>query len=130
MDDPIWITREFAVAVHRRQLAEHGGADGVRDLGLLESALSRPRHLFAYSDPTPDVPTMAAAYGFGIAKNHPFLDGNKRTAFVVCRSFMILNGHDLTATREARYQTFLDLAADAISESDLIVWLHANSKQL
>ena len=130
MDDPIWITREFAVAVHRRQLAEHGGADGVRDLGLLESALSRPRHLFAYSDPTPDVPTMAAAYGFGIAKNHPFLDGNKRTAFVVCRSFMILNGHDLTATREARYQTFLDLAAGAISESDLIVWLHANSKQL
>ena len=113
-----------------RQLAEHGGADGVRDIGLLESALGRPRHLFAYSDPTPDVATMAAPYGFGIAKNHPFLDGNKRTAFVVCRSFMIFNGVDLTATREARYQTFLDLAAGIVSEAQLVVWLQANSKRL
>ena len=75
MDDPIWISIELAIAIHQRQLAEHGGADGVRDKGLLESALGRPRHLFAYSDPTPEAPQLAAAYAFGIAKNLAFLDG-------------------------------------------------------
>ena len=80
MDDPIWISEELAQAIHSRQLAEHGGADGVRDIGLLQSALARPRQQFAYSDPTPDIPALAAAYAFGIAKNHAFIDGNKRTA--------------------------------------------------
>jgi death on curing protein len=129
MDDPTWISRELAIAIHKRQLAEHGGADGVRDAGLLDSALGRPRHLFAYSDPTPDIPTLAAAYAFGIAKNHAFIDGNKRTAFVVCRTFLLLNGFDLTAAREDRYKTFLALAAGEVSESQLVVWLVANSKR-
>jgi death-on-curing protein len=129
MDDPIWISTELAIAIHKRQLAEHGGADGVRDMGLLESAINRPRHLFAYEQPTPEVPALAAAYAFGIARNHAFIDGNKRTAYVVCRTFLLLNGYDLTAPREERYRTFLDLAAGLVSQEQLTTWLIANSRQ-
>ena len=107
MDDPIWIDERFALAVHSRQLAEHGGLDGVRDAGLLNSALARPRHLFAYTDPTPDVAALAAAYAFGIAKNHPFADGNKRTAAVVCEAFIEFNGHMLDAADVEIYPVFL-----------------------
>ena len=127
MDDPIWISVELALAIHNRQLAEHGGAEGVRDVGLLESAMGRPRHLFAYADPTPDVPALAASYAFGIARNHAFIDGNKRTAYVVCRTFLILNGFDLTATLEDRYTTFLNLAAGSVSEQQLAEWLKNHS---
>ncbi len=130
MDDPIWITFDLTIAIHRRQLAEHGGADGVRDLGLLESALGRPRHLFAYSDPTPEVPALAASYAFGVARNHAFIDGNKRTAYVVCRTFLLLNGFDLAASKEDRYRTFLDLAAGAITEEQLATWLRAHSHRV
>ena len=96
MDDPIWISKELAIAIHKRQLAEHGGADGIRDDGLLESALCA-RQRFAYEDPHADHPALAAAMAYGIARNHAFIDGNKRTAYVVCRTFLILNGFDLTA---------------------------------
>jgi death on curing protein len=123
MDDPIWISVELATAIHRRQLAEHGGADGVRDQGLLESALGRPRHLFAYSDPTPQVPQLAAAYAFGIAKNHAFIDGNKRTAAVVCETFLNLNGFELFATDAEAYPIFLALAAGELSEEQFTDWL-------
>ena len=128
MDDPIWINEELATAIHSRQLAEHGGADGVRDQGLLESALARPRQLFAYSDPTPDIPALGAAYAFAIAKNHAFLDGNKRTAYVVCRTFLILNGWDMTATRENRYAAFLALASGDWDEATFTAWLLSNSQ--
>ena len=128
MDDPIWISKDLVLAIHSRQLAEHGGADGVRDEGLLDSALGRPRNRFAYEDPTPDVPTLAAAYAFGIARNHAFIDGNKRTAYVVCRTFLILNGLDLTADRAARYATFLSLAAGSMTESELAGWLTAHTR--
>ena len=128
MDDPIWISSELAMAIHKRQLAEHGGADGVRDMGLLESAIGRPRQLFAYTDPTPDIPSLAASYAFGIARNHAFIDGNKRTAYVVCRTFLLLNGFDLTASKEERYQTFLDLAAGALTEQQLAAWLAAHTR--
>jgi death-on-curing protein len=127
MDDPIWISQELTLAIHSRQLAEHGGADGVRDKGLLESALARPRQHFAYLQPTPDVPALAAAYAFGIAKNHAFLDGNKRTAYVVCRTFLILNGWDMTAPREERYAAFLALAAGDWDEGTFTAWLISNS---
>lgn len=127
MDDPIWINKELAVAIHQRQLAEHGGADGVRDVGLLEAALSRPRHQFAYEDPTPDIASLAAAYAFGIAKNHAFIDGNKRTAYVVCRTFLLLNGLDMTADRATRYATFLAIADGSMSEESLAVWLVAQT---
>ena len=123
MDDPLWITRDLTLAIHSRQLAEHGGADGVRDAGLLESALARPRQRFAYADPTPDVPNLAAAYAFGIAKNHAYIDGNKRTAYVVCRTFLILNGHDITAEPAERYNAILSLADGSWDEPTFAAWL-------
>ena len=130
MDDPIWISKELVLAIHSRQLAEHGGADGVRDEGLLDSALGRPRNRFAYDDPTPTVPELAAAYAFGIARNHAFVDGNKRTAYVVCRTFLILNGTDLLADRVEKYATFLALAAGSMTEPELAAWLTARCKPI
>ena len=91
----IWIEEAVVLAVHEEQLAEHGGAVGIRDLGLLQSALARPQHLVAYGKP--DVAALAAAYGYGIARNHPFMDGNKRTAFTVTELFLTLNGYELLA---------------------------------
>lgn len=128
MDDPIWIGEALALAIHKRQLAEHGGLDGVRDLGLLQSALSRPRHLFAYNDPTPALPALAASYAFGIARNHPFIDGNKRTAAVVCETFLELNGMSIHATDAEMYPVFLDLAAGKLSEGELASWLDARTR--
>lgn len=127
MDDPIWITRGLALAIHQRQLAEHGGADGVRDEGMLESALGRPRHRFAYKDPTPTVAALAASYAFGIAKNHAFVDGNKRTAAVVCETFLVLNGLTLNATDVELYPVFLSLAEGSLTEGELAAWLTAHT---
>ena len=126
MDDPIWISKELTLAIHSRQLAEHGGLDGVRDEGLLESALGRPRQLFAYTDPTPDTPALAASYAFGLARNHPFVDGNKRTSAVVCETFLALNGLTLTVSDVEMYPVFLSLAEGTLSESELADWLRAH----
>lgn len=126
MDDPIWISKHLALAIHSRQLAEHGGADGVRDHGLLESALGRPRNHFAYEDPTPTLPALAASYAFGIARNHAFVDGNKRTAAVVCETFLALNGLTLEATDAELYPVFLSLAAGSLAEADLAAWLSSH----
>lgn len=120
---PVWIRTDAVFAIHRRQLSEHGGAEGVRDAGLLESALARPRHLAASGDPAPDHATLAAACAFGIARDHPFVDGNKRTAFVVCRTYLILNGLNLEASREEKYATFLSLAEGELSEEALATWI-------
>jgi death on curing protein len=130
VDDPIWITTELATAVHHRQLAEHGGADGVRDAGLLESAIGRPRHLFAYSDPTPTIPAIAAAYAFAIAKNRAFIDGNKRTAAVVCELFLELNGFVLDASDIEMYPIFLGVASGDVTEEELAKWLVERSKKI
>jgi len=119
----VWVRADVVLAIHRRQLAEHGGAEGLRDAGLLASALDRPRNLAAYGDPKPDLASLAAAYAAGIARNHPFIDGNKRTAFVVCRTFLILNGSDLTATREQKYETFLSLASGNLTDDQLAAWI-------
>ena len=116
MSEPVWIREDVVLAIHKRQLAEHGGKEGIRDEGLLSSALARPRNLLAYSQLKPDLVTLAAAFAFGIVQNHPFIDGNKRTAYVVCRTFLILNGQDLDATREEKYLTFLKLAQGELSE--------------
>jgi len=126
MPEPIWITSELTLAIHKRQLAEHGGIEGVRDEGLLSSALARPKHLLAYSKEAPDVASFAAAYGFGIARNHPFLDGNKRTAYVVCRTFLKLNNTDINATQEEKYLTFLQLAEGTLSEEALAEWIRSH----
>lgn len=123
MDDPVWISRELALAIHSRQLAEHGGADGVRDEGLLDSALGRPRNRFAYEDATPTIPSLAASYAFGIARNHAFIDGNKRTAAVVCETFLLLNRHALSATDVELYPVIISLAEGTMSELELSRWL-------
>ncbi|REJ82804.1 MAG: type II toxin-antitoxin system death-on-curing family toxin [Acidobacteria bacterium] len=111
------------MAIHRRQIAEHGGAAGVRDEGLLASALAKPKKLHAYAEQASGFAALAASHAFGIARNHPFLDGNKRTAFVVCRTFLLLNGFELAATREEKYRTFVALAAGELAESELEEWI-------
>jgi death-on-curing protein len=123
MTAPVWIRDDVVVAIHRRQLAEHGGAAGLRDQSLLASALARPKNLLAYSEAGPDLAALAASYAFGSARNHPFVDGNKRVAFVVCRTFLLLNGHDVEASRQEKYLTFLALADGSLSEEGLVAWI-------
>ncbi|CAN5666896.1 type II toxin-antitoxin system death-on-curing family toxin [soil metagenome] len=118
-----WLLEETVLAIHKRQIAEHGGSDGVRDMGLLSSALARPQNLLAYSDETPDISAFAAAYAFGVAKNHPFIDGNKRTALVVMRTFLQFNGYNFNTTQEDKYLTFLKLAEGNLSEEELVNWI-------
>ena len=120
MSDWIWVAAEVAFAAHNEQLAEHGGGEGIRDGGLLESALARPQHLLAYGDP--DAAALAAAYAFGIARNHPFVDGNKRTAAVVSETFLVLNGYALDATDAELVVMFLALAAGEFSEDEVADW--------
>lgn len=123
MKELIWIADGVILAIHRRQLAEHGGLDGIRDEGLLESALYRAQNLLAYSESLPDVASLAAAYAYGIVKNHPFVDGNKRTAYVVMRTFLKLNGYDIQASSEEKYQIWIALAAGTLSEEELAEWI-------
>lgn len=123
MDEPQWILDEVVRAIHMRQLAEHGGMDGVRDAGLLSSALSRPRNLFAYSSPKPDLPSLSASYAFGLIRNHPFIDGNKRTGYVLARMFLKINGADIIATDAEKYLTFLGVAEGSVSEESLADWI-------
>lgn len=115
-----FIATAVAETAHDAQLAQHGGASGVRDRGLLESAMARPQQLAAYGDP--DLAGLAAAYAFGIARNHPFIDGNKRTAAVVSESFLIANGHRLDVGDAEVVVTFLALAAGELSEEELAAW--------
>jgi death-on-curing protein len=122
----VWVREDVVLALHLRQLAEHGGGEGVRDEGLLRSALARPQNLLAYGDLPPDLASLAAAYAYGIARNHPFVDGNKRTALVVARLFLLLNGVNLVATQEEKYLTFLKLAAGELSEGELTNWVRAH----
>jgi death-on-curing protein len=120
-----WIALDVVLAIHDEQLAEHGGATGLRDRALLESALARPRQLAAYGKP--DAAALAAAHMYGFARNHPFVDGNKRTAFVLAELFLALNGFELTASDSACVETTLDVASGAISEADLSAWMRKNS---
>jgi death-on-curing protein len=108
--------------MHEEALMHHGGAEGVRDIGLLESALARPKNLFAYAEEIPSLARLAASYAKGIVANHPFLDGNKRTAFIVSATFLFLNGIKLTASKEDRVITFWGLADGSVSEEQLAQW--------
>ena len=119
----IWIDIELALAIHDRQLAEHGGGTGIRDLGMLESALAPPQQTYSYGDPPPDLAELAASLATGLAKNHPFVDGNKRTAAVVCEVFLLLNGAILDATDEDLYAIYYGLAAGTVSEQEFAAWL-------
>lgn len=119
----VWLQKALVLAVHDRQVAEHGGSAGVRDEGLLESALARPQQLHAYGDPAPDLADLAAALAYGLARNHPFVDGNKRTAHVAYRTFLELNGAGLEASDEEKYVTMLALAEGKLTERDFAAWL-------
>jgi death-on-curing protein len=116
----IWVDEAVALAAHAAQIAEHGGGDGVRDQGLFESAMARPINLAAYGEP--DAAALAAAYAFGMARNHPFVDGNKRTAAVVSETFLNLNGIRLDASDAEVVVQFLALAAGETSEEELAAW--------
>ena len=122
----IWIAVDVAVAAHAEQLAEHGGGEGVRDMRLLESAMARPQNLAAYGNP--DIAQLAAAYAFGIARNHPFVDGNKRTAAVVSETFLALNGPRLAATDAELVVAFLALAAGELSEEEMADWFRRSTE--
>jgi death on curing protein len=119
----VWVHQRVLHAVHDEQLAEHGGGTGVRDAGLFESAINRPQQLAHYG--TPDVSELAAAYGYGISRNHPFIDGNKRTAFVALEMFLVLNGHELVADDADCVLTMLAVAAGDITEADLATWVRS-----
>lgn len=124
-DTWVWIDPRVLLAVHEEQLAEHGGAPGTRDLGLFESALARPRNLALYG--APDVAALAAAYGCGIARNPPFIDGNKRTAFVAVELFLALNGHEIIVDGSACVLTMLAVASGTLDETAFAAWLREHS---
>ena len=125
MSEPVWIDEREALAIHDQLLALDGGASGVRDTGLLQSALARPRQLHSYGE-NPDVVDMAAAYISGIIRNHPFIDGNKRTGFLVGILFLELNGPRFTASEESAAQAILNLAAGTLDDPALVSWLRGN----
>ena len=126
--EPIWIDERDALAIHGRLLSVHGGAAGLRDEGLLQSALARPRQHHAYAG-SPDIMEMAALYTAGIVRNHPFMDGNKRTGFVVGILFLELNGFNFHASEEDATQAVMDLAAGKIDEPAYAEWLPSNVKR-
>ena len=127
MKTPIWLDRSEALAIHDLLLAQHGGLAGVRDDGLLESALAKPQNRFAYESPT--LAEMAAGYAAGIIRNHPFLDGNKRTGFMLAVTFLELNGLRFTATEESVVERTVALASKAITEAAYAAWIKANAKR-
>jgi death-on-curing protein len=128
LKEPIWIREKDALALHEQQIVLFGGAAGVRDAGLLDSALARPKNLFAYAERPLTMAELAAAYAFGISSNHPFLDGNKRTAMHVSFVFLEFNGVLIRATPEDACLTFLGLAAGKISEPELALWFARNTE--
>jgi len=127
--EPAWLTRIVIDAIHIDQIREHGGATGLRDENGLESALTRPRHKWPYARGT-DLADLAAAYGFGLARNHPYVDGNKRVALVVMLTFLAVNGRAIDATDEDVLTTVLALAAGRLTESALADWLRSRTVRL
>lgn len=121
-----WIDKRLLVILHDESLAEHGGASGIRDEGLLDSALARPLNLLAYGEP--DLAELAAAYGVGLAKNHAFVDGNKRVAFLAVGLFLALNGYRLIASQADATLTMLAVASSEIDEAAFALWIRANSQ--
>jgi death-on-curing protein len=128
MKEPLWLNREDALAAHEMMLAQHGGLAGVRDEGLLDSALAKPQNKFAYESPT--MAEMAASYAAGVILNHPFLDGNKRTGFLLASAFLELNGYEFVAEEPDVVERTLALAAHAIRETDYAEWLAENSRPI
>ena len=127
MSEWVWLNRAVIIAIHEVQLAEHGGGTGVRDAGLLDSALGKPQQLNNYGEPPPDAAALAASYGYGISRNHPFIDGNKRTGYVAAELFLRLNGWRLTADDASCVVTMLGVAAGDITEEAFAAWLRAHA---
>jgi death-on-curing protein len=127
--EPTWLELAAAVRLHGEQLAEFGGMAGLRDAGLLASALDRPKNAWAYSSPKPDAIRLAASYAFGLVKNHPFVDGNKRASLIACHTFLIANGWMLEAPQQEQAAVILDLAAGVIDEAQFADWLRPRVRQ-
>jgi death-on-curing protein len=125
MSKPLWIRHDIAIAIHERLLADYGGQAGIRDFGLLKSALARPQHIHAYD--APDRSALAAAYASGIIRNHPFVDGNKRVGFMAAYVFLASNGVSLTASEVSATQAVLDLAVGEMTEEQFAQWLRDNT---
>jgi death on curing protein len=124
MDQPRWLSRAAILAMHDEQIAEHGGAAGIRDESLLDSALGRPVNLFLYEQAA--LPRLAAAYGFGIIRNHPFIDGNKRASLLATEGFLLLNGFEIDADDAMIVRVWLDLAAGGLDEEQFAMWVAAH----
>ncbi len=129
MKEVVWVLNEVVLAVHDEQLAVHGGLPGIRDRGAVESALARPRNLMAYEE-CDDLARLAAAYAFGIARNHGFADGNKRTALVTTDLFLMLNGYELVSSPVENVLTILRIADGTCTEDELTSWIRKNMKKL
>lgn len=125
MSEPTWILDDVVLAIHSMLLAEHGGGSGIRDQALLDSALARAKQKYAY-EPKASIFELAAAYSFGIAKNHPFIDGNKRTAFTIGTLFLEINGYKLTAPEPDAAIVFENLAAGKVDENELVKWFESH----
>ena len=123
-----WLDPRLAEALHAEQLAEHGGAAGIRDAGLLTSALSRPQNLASYGNP--DVADLAAAHAWGIVRSHPFVDGNKRVALILCETFLVINGYELDADDVSLTMAFVELAAGTMDEATLAKWLRSRIRRI
>lgn len=126
MSEPVWLSTKLVVAIHQDQIITHGGLDGLRDANLLGASLARPHHLWAYARPS--LWELAAAYGYGLTQNHPFIDGNKRTAFMAMYTFLGLNGYLLDAQEQEVVLTMEQLASSILTQDDLARWLNLNSK--
>jgi death on curing protein len=129
MTEPVSVRLDVVLRFHEESLMLHGGPEGVRDMGSLESALTRPKNLLVYSGQEPSLTRLAACYAKGIVANHPFVDGNKRMAFIVALTFLRLNGVEVTATKEDRVLTFWGLAEGSVSEQQLALWFERNTVQ-
>ena len=130
MKEPTWFTLDEVFAIHERQISRFGGSTGLRDQGMLESALARAQNLWSYGEPAPDMAALAAAYAFGVIKNHPFGDGNKRVGYVLARVFLLKNSWDIEASVEEKYLTFYAVAAGERSEEELAVWIRNHTQQV
>jgi death on curing protein len=122
--EPVWLTDDLPLALHERLVADFGGLAGIRDQGLLESAMARPRQIAAYGHA--DIVGLAAAYATGVVRNHPFIDGNKRVGFMLAYIFLVRNGYQLTASEAAATRAVLDLASGALTEQAFTQWLADN----
>jgi death-on-curing protein len=127
MEEPLWMELADAIIAHDLELTAHGGSAGIRDAGLLDSALTRPRNLWAYAESAPSLAVLAAAYAFGISSNHPFVDGNKRTALLVSFAFLDVNASEVIASQEDAFLIILGLAAGEITEEQLAQWFERNT---